>query len=42
MSKMEEGMATNSIFLLEESHGQRSLVGYRQKCCIEPDMTEAT
>ena len=26
---MEEGMATTPVFLLGESHGQRSLVGYR-------------
>ena len=25
---LEEGMATHSLFLSEESHGQRSLAGY--------------
>ena len=25
---LEEGMATTPVFLLGESHGQRSLVGY--------------
>ena len=30
------------IFLLGESHGQRSLVGYSPLGCKELDMTEAT
>jgi len=30
------------IFLLGESHGQRSLVGYSPLDCKELDMTEAT
>ena len=25
---LEEGMATHSVFLLGDSHGQKSLVGY--------------
>ena len=29
-----------SIFLPGESHGQRSLVGYRPWCCKESDTTE--
>ena len=33
-------MATTSIFLHGESHGQRSLVGYSPWGCRESDMTE--
>ena len=35
-------MATHSIFLPEESHGGRSLVGGSAQGCRELDMTEAT
>ena len=35
-------MATCSNFLLGESHGQRSLVGYSPWGCEKSDMTEAT
>ena len=30
------------VFLPEEAHGQRSLVGYSLGSCRESDMTEAT
>jgi len=33
-------MATTPVFLPEESHGQRSLVGYSPWGHKEPDMTE--
>ena len=39
---LEKGMATHSSFLPRESHGQRSLVGYRPWGHKESDMTEAT
>ena len=39
---LEEGMVTSSIFLLGESHGQRSLVGYSPWDCKESDMTKVT
>ena len=39
---LEEGMATTPGFLPEESHGQRSLVGYSPQDHKESDMTEAT
>ena len=39
---LEEGMATHSSILPEESHGQRSLVGYSPQGCKELDTTEAT
>ena len=39
---LEEGMATTPVFLPEESHGQRSLVGYSPWDHKESDMTEAT
>ena len=39
---LEEGMETTPTFLPRESHGQRSLVGYRPQGCKESDMTEAT
>ena len=38
---LEEGMATHSIFLPGESHGQRSLMGYFP-WVAESDMTEHT
>ena len=37
---LEKGMATHSSFLPRESHGQRSLVGYRPWGHKESDMTE--
>ena len=37
---LEEGMATPSIFLPGEFHGQRSLDGYSPWGCTESDMTE--
>ena len=37
---LEEGMATHSIFLHGEFHGQRSLDGYSPWGCTESDMTE--
>ena len=37
---LEEGMVTSSIFLLGESHGQRSLVGYSPWDLRESDTTE--
>ena len=37
---LEEGMATHSVFLPGESHGQRSPVGYSPWSCKELDMTE--
>ena len=41
---LEEGMATHSVFLPGESHGQRSLAGYSPWgcCCKESDRTEVT
>ena len=39
---LEEGMATHSIILAGESHGQRSLVGYSPWGRKELDTTEAT
>ena len=38
----EESMGTYSVFLPEESHGQRSLAGYGSQGHKELDMTEAT
>ena len=35
-----EKMPTHSVFLLRESHGQRSLEGYRPRGHKESDMTE--
>ena len=35
---LEKGMATHSCILPEESHGQRSLVGYSPWGCKESDM----
>ena len=37
-----EGRLPTAIFLPEESHGQRSLVGYGPQDHKELDMTEAT
>ena len=41
---LEKEKATHSmsLFLPEESHGQRSLAGYSPKGCKELDTTEAT
>ena len=39
---LQENMATHSIFLPGESHGQRSLAGYSPWGHKELDMTEAT
>ena len=39
---LEEGIATQSVFLPGESHGQRSLVGYSPWGCKELDPAEAT
>ena len=39
---LEEGMATHSVFLPGESHGQRSLAGYGPQGCKESDTTEVT
>ena len=36
----EKGMATHSLFLSGESHGQRSLMGYNPWGCKELDTTE--
>ena len=36
----EEEMATHSIYLAGESHGQRNLVGHRLQGCKESDTTE--
>ena len=39
---LEEGMQPAPVFLPGESHGQRSLVGYRAWGHKESDTTEAT
>ena len=39
---LEDEMATHSIFLPGESHGQRSLAGYSPWGHKELDITEAT
>ena len=39
---LEEGMATHSIFLPGESHGQKSLVDYSPWGRKESDMAEVT
>ena len=39
---LEEGMATLSIFLPGESHGQKSIAGCSAEGHKELDMTEAT
>ena len=39
---LQKEMATHSIFLPGESHGQRSLAGYSSRGCKEPDMAEVT
>ena len=37
---LEKVMAAHSSILAGESHGQRSLAGYRLQGCKESDMTE--
>ena len=37
---LEKGVATHSVFLPGESHGQRSLVGYSPWGLKESDMAE--
>ena len=37
---LEKGMATHTVFLPGESHGQRSLAGYNPHGSKESDMTE--
>ena len=37
---LEKSMATHSVFLPGEFHGQRSLAGYSPWGCKESDMTE--
>ena len=37
---LEEGMAPTPVFLLGESHGQRSLEGYSPQGAKQLDMTE--
>ena len=37
---LEKGMATHSVFLPGEFHGQRSLAGYSPWGCKESDTTE--
>ena len=39
---LQEEMATYSVFLPGESHGQRSLTGYSAEGCNELDMTKGT
>ena len=39
---LEEGMVTHFVFLPEEWHGQRSLVGYSPQSHNESDTTEVT
>ena len=39
---LEEGMATHPVFLPEESHGQKSLVGYNPQGHKQLEPTEAT
>ena len=39
---LEEGIATDSVFLPRESHGERSLAGYSPWGYKELDTTEAT
>ena len=39
---LEKGMATHCSILAGESHGRRSLAGYRPLGRTEPDTTEAT
>ena len=36
------GEGNGNLFLLEESHGQRSLAGYRLPGCTKLDTTEVT
>ena len=37
---LEKEMGTTPVFLLEKSHGQRSLVGYSPMVCKELDKTK--
>ena len=37
---LEKGCQCTTVFVLEESHGQRSLVGYNTRGCKESDMTK--
>ena len=37
---LEKGILPTPVFLLEKSHGQRSLAGYSPQGCKELDMTE--
>ena len=37
---LEKGMATHSVFLPGEFHGQRSLAGYSPWHCKKSDMSE--
>ena len=39
---LEEDMATPSVSLPGQSHGQRNLVAYRPWGCKESDMTDGT
>ena len=39
---LKEGMATTPVFLLQESHGQRSLAGYSPHSRKDSDTTEVT
>jgi len=39
---LEEGMATTPVFLPEESHGQRSLMGPRHRVTKSQNMIEVT
>ena len=38
----EKEMATLSVFLPGESHGERNLASYSSQGCAESDMTEVT
>ena len=40
VQSLEKGMATHSVFLPEESHGQRRLTGYSPWSCKVSDTTE--
>ena len=39
---LEEVVATHSVFLPGESHGQRTLVGYSPQGITESDIADAT
>ena len=39
---LQKEMATHSVFLPGESHGQRSMAGYSSWGCKEPDTAEVT